>query len=120
MQLITIPISGNVNSSIQIGDMVYYSTPNPVPNSGFYTSESSDITQLGVVTQIGVNSINVIYDDAAGILPPNVDDFIMFAKNHEVNSSSVIGYYAEVKFMNYSKDKVELFSIGSEVSESSK
>tara|TARA_R100001463_G_scaffold96097_2_gene150633 strand:+ start:90 stop:449 length:360 start_codon:yes stop_codon:yes gene_type:complete len=119
MEHITIPLGGNVNSSVQIGDMVYYSSPNPVPNSGFYTSNSSDITQLGVVTQISTNSISVIYDDSS-IVPPSSGDFIMFAKNQEVNSSSVIGYYAEVKFINYSPDKIELFSIGSEVSESSK
>tara|TARA_R100000234_G_scaffold117755_1_gene96797 strand:+ start:643 stop:1002 length:360 start_codon:yes stop_codon:yes gene_type:complete len=119
MQHITIPLGGNVNSSVQVGDMVYYSSPSPVPGSGFFTSNSTNITQLGVVTQVGANSISVIYDDST-IAPPNVDDFIMFAKNHEVNSSSVIGYYAEVKFMNYSKEKIELFSIGSEVSESSK
>ena len=44
----------------------------------------------------------------------------MFAKNKEVNSSSLKGYYAEVKFVNNSNEKAELFSIGSGVSESSK
>ena len=44
----------------------------------------------------------------------------MFEKDKQVNSSSLIGYYAEVKFVNNSTEKVELFSIGAEVSESSK
>ena len=44
----------------------------------------------------------------------------MFEKNSQVNSSSIKGYYASVKFINHSTSEVELFSIGSEVSESSK
>ena len=44
----------------------------------------------------------------------------MFEKDKQVNSSSLIGYYANVKLINDSKGKIELFSLGSEVSESSK
>lgn len=46
--------------------------------------------------------------------------FISFLKNNKVNKKSVKGYYAEVKLTNDSNEKVELFSIGSEISESSK
>ena len=34
--------------------------------------------------------------------------------------SSLIGYYAEVKFTNDSTEEAELFSVGMDVSESSK
>ena len=44
----------------------------------------------------------------------------MFEKDKQVNSSSLIGYYAEVELMNNSDAKIELFSLGSEVSENSK
>ena len=44
----------------------------------------------------------------------------MFAKDKKVNSSSLVGYYADVEFKNYSSEKIELFSIGSEISENSK
>jgi hypothetical protein len=33
---------------------------------------------------------------------------------------SILGYYMQVDFVNDSKEKAELFSVGSEVSESSK
>ena len=46
--------------------------------------------------------------------------FIMFSKDNKVNLSSMLGYYASVTFKNDSKEKAELFSVGSEVSESSK
>ena len=51
---------------------------------------------------------------------PSQGDFIMFAKDNAVNLSSVLGYYAEVTFNNNSREEAELFSIGSDVFESSK
>ena len=44
----------------------------------------------------------------------------MFAKNHVVNTSSLLGYYANVKFKNNSISKAEIFSINSEITESSR
>jgi hypothetical protein len=44
----------------------------------------------------------------------------MFSKDNKANLSSLLGYYAEVEFKNNSTDEAELFSIGSEVFESSK
>ena len=45
---------------------------------------------------------------------PLVDDFIMFSK-FEQGDSGVLGYYAEAKFVNDSKEKAELFAVSSEV-----
>ena len=45
---------------------------------------------------------------------------IMFSKENKANLGSLLGYVAEVEFTNNSKEKAELFSIGAEVSESSK
>ena len=89
------------------------------------------IVTFGVVTAIYNNgstapavppySIVVLYDETNPATPvPAPDDYIMFAKNKEVNSSSLKGYYAEIKFENYSTDKIELFAVTSEASESSK
>ena len=47
-------------------------------------------------------------------------DYIMFVKDKRVNSSSILGYYADVRLVNYSTEKIELFSVGSEVTVSSK
>jgi len=44
----------------------------------------------------------------------------MFSKDNRANTSSLVGYYAEVSLENNSKNKVELFAVGSEVSQSSK
>jgi hypothetical protein len=96
------------NISLQVGDIAYYITPDP---SGY----NSDPKIIGEISAVGNNYIEV---------PSNTgyttDDFIMFSKNKAVNNSSLLGYYAEVKLSNNSTDKIELFSIGSEVTQSSK
>ena len=40
--------------------------------------------------------------------------FIMFSKYSQTDGD-VIGYYAQAKFINNSKEKAEIFSVGSEV-----
>ena len=49
----------------------------------------------------------------------SVGQFIMFSKYNQSNDD-IKGYYMEVKLVNDSKVKAELFSLGSEVTESSK
>ena len=44
----------------------------------------------------------------------------MFSKNKKANLGDLKGYYAEAKFVNKSINKVELFSVGSEITQSSK
>ena len=127
-QVLTFSGQNDINVSLQVGDIVYYS---PVVVVGqFATIDNvNTIVTFGVCTAIysdgnagfGVppNSIVVLYDDTT-LLPPTPGDYIMFSKNKEVNSSSLKGYFAEIKFENFSTEKIELFSIAAEVSESSK
>ena len=103
-----------VNASLQVGDVIYHKTPSDV--SGFSVIDSSGITRYGVVESIAASTVTVTLDGTA----PMAGDFILFAKNSTVNTSSLLGYYADVKLENNSKVKAEIFSIGSEVTESSK
>jgi hypothetical protein len=129
MQVLVLSINGEINTSLQIGDIAYYSSTGTVPNSGFATVGSTNptlntgtIQLIGVVTDINfaTQQVTVMFDETLGVLAPTVDDYIMFAKNKVVNSSSLIGYYADVEFKNYSTDKIELYSVNSEFSQSSK
>lgn len=124
MPIATLTFTNPLNSSLQIGDIVYYSTPGQAINSSFSTSVTGGMTKLGVVFSISINPIQVgvFYLDAGsgGVNPPADGDYIMFEKDKQVNSSSLIGYYADVKLVNDSKGDIKLFSLGSEVSESSK
>ena len=83
---------------------------------GFTRLESDNIQKAGVVTGLTNNTVTV---DDSGTLP-SAQDYIMFAKNHAVNTSGLLGYYAETTFRNNSTDKAELFSVNSEITESSK
>jgi hypothetical protein len=107
----------NVNTSVQLGDVVYYSTPST--SGGFNTSSISATTAFGFIIAMTSTSITVEYDDAFAA-PPPAGSFIFFQKDKTVNMSSILGYYMQVDFVNDSKEKAELFSVGSEVSESSK
>jgi len=83
---------------------------------GFTRLEPSNLTKAGVVTSINSNTISI---DLSGIIPLN-STYGMFVKNQVINMSGLSGYYATAKFKNNSKTKAELFSVSSEVSESSK
>tara|TARA_R110002074_G_scaffold261746_1_gene433997 strand:+ start:25 stop:393 length:369 start_codon:yes stop_codon:yes gene_type:complete len=122
MIILTLNIHGDINTSLQVGDIAYYSSTGTVANSGFATVNLGDILLIGEVVGIdrALSEIRVLFNPNLGPTPPTAEDYIMFAKNKTVNSSSLIGYYADVKFENYSTDKIEMFSVGSEISESSK
>ena len=129
-----------LNESVQIGDMAYFTpiTPtgtNITVGTGFNTAETEDVVELGKIVSIinadlsagPIASVDVLDNlvDATGapipsLIPVQGVDFIMFGKDRGANSSSLVGYYAEIKFINDSTDKAELFSVGSEVVESSK
>ena len=104
----------SINTSLQIGDIIYFQTP--TVNGAFNTISSSSIAKYGDVTNVTKTTITV---NPTGSNPV-AGDYIMFAKNHAINTSSLIGYFADVKFENNSTGKIELFSVGSEVTESSK
>ena len=114
----------DLNISAQIGDIVYYT--NAAPQGGFVQGALASTIMLGPIIEIkhlanGTTSVKVAYDNSITSLPPSKDKpFYSFAKDKRANTSSMLGYYASVKFVNDSTDKVELFAVGSEVSESSK
>ena len=119
MALINISLTFNdINSSIQVGDTIYYSLANVV-SGGFDNADLNNTILLGSIISISSNNIIVQYDDSITTAPP-IGSFISFVKDKKINTSNLKGYYAEVKLVNNSTSKIELFSIGSEISESSK
>tara|TARA_R100000900_G_scaffold9852_2_gene9395 strand:+ start:14608 stop:14997 length:390 start_codon:yes stop_codon:yes gene_type:complete len=129
MQVMILGLGTVINSSLQVGDNVYYSSIGTVPGSGFSTAGNHTIF-LGTVTNIeqqpsNVFNVSVVFDEGrfapnTSIDLPDLNDFIMFGKDKAVNSSDLTGYYAEARFVNYRTDKIELFAVSSEVVESSK
>jgi hypothetical protein len=117
---IQLSING-VNFSMQAGDFIYFISGFSL--GGFDYQDESNIRFLGeisVISVIGNISIITVLYDSTQVSLPNVGDFIFFAKDKQVNTSSLLGYYASVNFVNNSTKKAELFAIGSEVVQSSK
>lgn len=103
----------NLNTSVQIGDKVWY-VNNIKDNSGIL----QDVAEVGVITDVMGNDIKV---DSIHAGSEEIEGkFLMFSKNNKANLGDLKGYYAEAKFVNKSTNKVELFSVGSEITQSSK
>ena len=104
-------------TNVQGADVAYYVQTNPatLPQA----TSVGNIVEIGPVVATTDNSIicdvnpNYNIADIAG-------KFILFTKNAKANMSSLLGYYAKFRFENSSGEDAELFSIGSELFESSK
>ena len=105
----------NINTSLQIGDTIYYVSNNNINNYG-EPFVGNDIIKLGKVADLVGNIITMDSDVSNQVY---IDDYFMFVKNQIINTSGLLGYYADVTFKNNSKRKAELFAISSEVTESS-
>tara|TARA_R100001594_G_scaffold140056_1_gene184943 strand:- start:340 stop:705 length:366 start_codon:yes stop_codon:yes gene_type:complete len=113
-------IFSEVNTQLQIGDLACYV---PISQQGaFQSSGNSNINIFGEIVGIDneTSTVTIAWDNAGGLSFPGVTDYIMFTKNSNVNKSSLTGYYADVTFKNNSPEYAELFSVSSQVSESSK
>jgi hypothetical protein len=118
----SLTFGGELNFSLQIGDEI------------LYIDGGGNIVEFGIVTKLlpngdpasapptPPNSIVVSYDSAS-VSPPGINQYVMFSKNKQINTSNLKGYFAEVEFINDASvltSDITLFSIGAEVSESSK
>ena len=112
--IITFP-QNTVNTSLQIGDVVYAVQQENVLGQSFNTNQPQ---KVGVVNNI-LGSIVEVWNLGDGALP-GPEDFLVFLKNTTINKSGLKGYYADVQFVNNSINAAELFAVSSEVSESSK
>ena len=108
----------NINVSAQIGDDIYV-TIGGSSLGGFNEGDVVNTKFFGKIISISGNTIIVQYNSSL-VTPPVLGDYISFAKNKKVNTTSLLGYYAHVELVNNSGCEIELFSVGSEVTESSK
>ncbi len=113
---ITLTFANEVNQSAQVGDTVYFCTP--FTDGGFNTNIGTDVKKSGTIASVAQKTITVDHD--VNVPFPQANDFIFFSKDAKANTSSMLGYFAEVKFKNDSTSSVELFSTSSQVDVSSK
>lgn len=123
MGSITMEFANEINESLQVNDTVYYySAGDDEPNweTGDYTPP---ITKLGACTAISADRKSLtcnIDDSTPRPTVGNSGNLITFVKNNKVNTTSLKGYYLELKLTNTTSKDFELFSVGSEIVESSK
>ena len=108
MDTITLTFVNPINISVQIGDIIYYQPP------------GGSVIQIGPCTAIASGRLSLDCKIHPYDTRPAETDFILFSKDNKANIQQVMGYYAEVKMTNNSTSEAELFSIGSDVFESSK
>ena len=102
---LTITFNNPINVSVQVGDIVYYL------NSGA-------VVELGKLLTISGKTITCEMDQNQA--NPSNKSFILFSKDNRKNLTSITGYYAEVEMKNDSQEYAEIFTVGSEIFESSK
>ncbi len=127
MPTVTLPFDFDIEETgAAIGDAVYYISNSNLPTSGnFNISDNlNDIIEIGEITAFNTITIGSSYtvevDCSNSITLPTSGDYIFYAKNNAVSKSSLIGYYAETKFVNNSTDYAEMFRTGLRAVESSK
>ena len=121
---ITIQVTRADYPSLQIGDTAYYS--NVTSTAGINTSSS--FTKIGLIKGInnttsldnGTETTTLTCEIDEATVVPTTSDFIFFSKDNKVNLTSLLGYFASVKYKNNSTSKAEMFSTGCEIAESSK
>ena len=126
MILIELTNIKNLNTSIQIGDAIYVTPSSLLLNNsnrraGSTLNADDMVGFLRKIDNIG-NNYTLHVDDtgySAVVLGLPNPSFIMFSKYNQ-SDDDIKGYYMEVEFVNNSKEKAELFSVSSEVTESSK
>tara|TARA_R110000824_G_scaffold86877_1_gene214570 strand:+ start:165 stop:539 length:375 start_codon:yes stop_codon:yes gene_type:complete len=122
---ITLTFDKPFNKSLQVGDTIWYTKTRS--SGGFSIAPKEYVEKLGTVEFINhqyrahilkVSKYHIV--NQVPSIPINTNTFIMFSKNDVANLGDVKGYFAEVKLENDSTEKIELFSVGSEINESSK
>jgi len=125
--LVEYTIQGEINSSVQIGDNIYFSLK--TLDSGYQTSNSftysgiaSNITKglSNTIIAVDVDSVDNI-PGGANYQSVNINDyFLFFSKDTSANINRIKGYHANVTMRNDSDKKAELFTVGAEIQKSSK
>ena len=111
----------SLNTSLQVGDIIYYvPTTNPTMNNTYDIGNLSNVQEYGILTAITEIPGGFTLTIDSNLPAPVATNYIMFAKEKKANTTSLLGYYADIEFKNDSIEKAELFSVGSEVTESSK
>ena len=124
----TVKINGAINVSVQAGDILYSTrvdsgqSGSNHPNVGL--NGPSKPEQIGIIDPLGVNYVaNTITFTQGGGSPmftPNQNTYLFAGKDNRVNTSGLLGYFAEVELVNHSTRAAEIFVVAADYVPSSK
>ena len=125
MPSLSLTFSYNLNVSIQVGDIVYTSlTANSQSgvNQPLVTAANTKPFPIGQVATVDHASNTIVIDTTAYLPTPTITTahYLFFSKDPIVNTSGIIGYYAETEYRNYSSVEAEIFATAVDYVESSK
>ena len=129
MALVTLTFSAPLNVSCQIGDTAYYVdttnmyTTNATHGSLAINQNSNNPEYIGPIQEINnptSSTPNIIVSTNLTNALHDTSSFIFFSKDNKANLSSILGYYADVKFENNSTEYAELFNVSVDTFGSSK
>jgi len=128
----TLQISGGLNVSLQEGDTIYaakiVSGQSGTNHPGSGSTDTKPVA-IGKVIPNGINQNTGAVTIETSNFPPtgapainsfSGNSYIMFSKDNRVNTSGIIGYFAECEMKNYSTKAAEIFVVGADYVESSK
>jgi hypothetical protein len=99
---ITITFTNELNSSLQIGDIIYQQL-------------KGKTSVVGACKSIATDRKSFVVDIDDKEIRPTTDSYIFFGKDNQINTSGILGYHANVKLANTSTDRAELYAVNSEV-----
>ncbi len=106
MEELKLTFNNKVNVSLVPGDTVYY-------------LDGTSIVTLGSCTSVAEDRLSCNVNRDLEVAAPAVSNYIFFSKPAEAELSGIIGYEATTTIINTSTDRAELYSISSEVFQSS-
>jgi|TARA_R110000823_G_C15950138_1_gene501581 hypothetical protein len=125
--VITLNFNFEINTSLQTGDNVYWTSTSPLggfeQNNSLFGGQTHFGTVLSFLSPTQIEVFSEYTDSTGAPLPgiePGPNDYISFSKNRIVNNNDLLGYYATVQFVNNSTSLAKLWAVGSGITENSK
>ena len=103
-----------IGSIISVGDYLYYSLP-PTYGTPILFGE---VTDINVDLKNGINQLIVDTTVVGGGIPLIQDPYTMYIKNSIAESHGLLGHYCVFTLTNTNTNKIELFTLESEVMKS--
>lgn len=119
----TITLQDTINISVQPGDTLYATVVVNSQGGKNHPSAGGVDTKpiaIGKITNLNRASNIISFDTNGYSSYPGSFVYLFASKDNRVNTSGIIGYYAEVEFRNYSSKAAEIFVAGVDYAPSSK